>query len=161
VSDKRSEEITLECAVAKILMDNWFNCNGSKVDNSMTIQEACQRLGKSESTVRRMIKTGRLIAIKKDGIYDIPEDAVNDLSNGKQAVGNDKANEQVENPLINQLKEENKYLKERITELEDARMRADQITMQLTRQLEASQRMLTVAKEPFWRRIFKQKPENK
>jgi len=51
-----------------------INCNSSKVCNGITIQETCQRLGKSESTIRRMIKAGKLVAIKKDGVYDIPED---------------------------------------------------------------------------------------
>ena len=43
----------------------------------MTIQMASQCLGKSETTIRRWIKTGKLTAKLIDGIYDIPEDAIN------------------------------------------------------------------------------------
>lgn len=121
-----------------------------KVGDVMTIQEACQRLGKSESTVRRMIRDGRLTSSKKDGIYDIAENSVNDLLNDKQPVVND----QLSNELVKQLQDENRYLKERIEELESSRERADMISIQLTRQLEQSQRMLEARKEPFWRRWF-------
>jgi len=121
----------------------------------MTIQETCQRLGKSESTVRRMIRDGRLTASKKDGIYDIAEHSVSDLLNDKQPVVND----QLPNELVKQLQDENRYLKERIEELESSRQRADMISIQLTRQLEQSQRMLEAHKEPFWRRWFGRKAE--
>lgn len=121
----------------------------------MTIQETCQRIGKSESTIRRWLKTGKLTAKLIDGVYDIPEDAINRLVNG---YPNDKASEQQsegnEQVIIKRLEAENEYLKERIQELEDARERADTISLQLTRQLEQSQRMLEAHKEPFWRRWF-------
>ena len=123
----------------------------------MTIQEACQWLGKSESTIRRMIRGGRLTASKKDGIYNISEGSVNDLSNDKHAVGND----QLSNELVKRLQDENKYLKERIEELESSRERADMISIQLTRQIEASQRMLEEAQvktgRSWWHKLFKKK----
>ena len=128
-----------------------------KVGDVMTIQEACQRLGKSESTVRRMIRDGRLTSSKKDGIYDIAENSIND----QRLVVNDQlndqrlvVNDQLSNELVKQLQDENRYLKERIEELESSRERADMISIQLTRQLEQSQRMLEARKEPFWRRWF-------
>jgi len=115
----------------------------------MTIQMASQRIGKSETTIRRWIKSGKLSATIVDGVYDISEDSIlaysNDQSMNSQPEGVDKA-------LIDQLRSENEYLKERIQELEQARERADLITMQLTRQLEQSQRMLEAHKEPFWKR---------
>jgi excisionase family DNA binding protein len=49
----------------------------------MTIQEAIHRLGKSESTIRRHIKSGKLQAEKIDGAYDIPEGAIQELVNDK------------------------------------------------------------------------------
>ena len=123
----------------------------------MTIQDACQRLGKSESTIRRMIRDGRLTASKKDGVYNISEGSVNDLSDDKHAVGND----QLSNELVKRLQDENKYLKERIEELESSRERADMISIQLTRQIEASQRMLEEAQvktgRSWWHRLFKKK----
>jgi hypothetical protein len=139
-----------------------------KVGDVMTIQEACQRLGKSESTVRRMIRDGRLTSSKKDGIYDIAENSINDQRlvvndqlNDQRLVVNDQlndqrlvVNDQLSNELVKQLQDENRYLKERIEELESSRERADMISIQLTRQLEQSQRMLEARKEPFWRRWF-------
>ena len=122
-------------------------------DAYMTIQDACQRLGKSESTIRRMIRDGRLTAYKKEGIYDITEDSFNDLLNDKQSEGDDHSS----NELFNQLQSENKYLKERISELESARERADMISLQLTRQLEANQKMLESSqakqRRSWWQRL--------
>ena len=61
-----------------------------------------------------MIKAGRLIAHKKDGVYDISNESVNDLSNDKQVVDNDKTNEQIDNALITQLKLENESLRKQV-----------------------------------------------
>lgn len=124
----------------------------------MTIQEACQRLGKSESTIRRWIKTGKLTAKLVDGTYDISEDAINCLVNSypndkaidSQPEGVDQGNEKV---IIKRLEAENEYLKERIQELEQARQRADMITLQLTRQLEAHEEK----RGSWWSRIWKGK----
>ena len=125
----------------------------------MTIQDACQQLGKSESTIRRMIRDGRLIASKKEGIYDITEDSFNQLLNDKHSEGDDQSS----NKLVNQLQNENKYLKERITELESARERADMISLQLTRQMEANQKMLESSqakqRRSWWQRLRNQNPK--
>ena len=113
----------------------------------MTIQQACQRLGKSESTIRRWIRSGRLHAEIKDGIYDIQYDLIDEQSLPSQTtIQNDQ--------LIIQLRSENDYLKERIKELEQARERADMITMQLSRQLE--QKAIEAPKRSTWlKQLFK------
>jgi predicted RNase H-like nuclease (RuvC/YqgF family) len=128
----------------------------------MTIQMAGQRLGKSESTIRRWIKTGKLTAKLIDGAYDISEDAINRLVNGypdDKAVNSQP--ESVDQSLISHLRSENEYLKERIQELEQARERSDMITLQLTRQMEQAQRMLEAHESekrgPWYRRIFRKK----
>ena len=117
----------------------------------MTIQQARQRLGKSESTIRRWIKEGKIEAKLMHGVYDIPESAVNALSNERETEGID---QEPEGAILEQLRQENQYLKERIEELEQARERGDTIMLQLTRQLEQSQRLLEHHREPFWRRWF-------
>ena len=117
----------------------------------MTIQEAGQRLGKSESTIRRWIRTGKLTAAMINGAWDIPEAVVNDLSNDQQPVGNEQS------LVMDQLRSENRYLKERIQELEEARERSDTIILQLSRQLEQSQRLLEHHKAPWWRRWSKKR----
>jgi len=121
----------------------------------MTIQQACQRLGKSESTIRRWIRSGKLTATKVDSVWDIPEAAVSDLSSDKQAEGIDQEPE----AMLGRLLEENEYLKERIQELEGARERSDTIILQLTRQLEQSQRLLEYHRGPFWRRWFRKEKQ--
>jgi len=120
----------------------------------MTVQEACQRLGKSESTIRRWIRAGKLKATIVDGAYDIPEVVVNALSDDKQPVGIDQG-------IIERLRQENEYLKERIRELEGSRERSDTIILQLTRQLEQSQRLLEYHQAPWWRRIFRRKEQTR
>ena len=115
----------------------------------MTIHEVCQRLGKSESTIRRWIREGTLTATKVNGVWDISEEMVNDCSNGGQTVGSD----QSVDGTVQQLRSENDYLKERIQELESARERSDTLMLQLTRQLEQSQRMLEAHSAPWWRRL--------
>ena len=95
----------------------------------MTIQEACQRLGKSESTIRRMIKTGKLTASKIDGVFHVQIDPPSDQPLPSQMTTK---NDQ----LISQLRSEIEYLKKLLDESQQARERADMITMQLSRQLE-------------------------
>lgn len=46
----------------------------------MTIQEAARRLGKSDLTIRRWIKSEKLTATKIDGRWDIPESALIDIT---------------------------------------------------------------------------------
>ncbi len=122
-----------------------------KVGDAMTIHEASQCLGKSESTIRRWIRIGKLKATLVNGVYDIPDKVVNAYLND-QAVY--RQMEGVDRALIEQLRAENEYLKQRVQELEQARERADMIAMRLTRQLEQNQRLLEYHQAPWWRRIF-------
>lgn len=131
--------------------------SASKAGDTMTIQQASQRLGKSESTIRRWIRSGKLTATMIDGVYDIPEAAVNALSNDKHPAGDDQG---PEGGIIMQLREENEYLKERIQELEEARQRADTIILQQARQQEQAQRLLEHYQSPWWRRWFRKQEGN-
>ncbi len=134
----------------------------------MTIQEACQRLGKSESTIRRWLRQGKLEAIKVHGLWDIPEAAINDYLNDQSPAGSDQSNDQADDQspvgddrandqMIDRLKEENSYLKERIAEMDAARERSDTLMLQMTRQVEQSQRLLEYQQEPWYRRVFRKK----
>ena len=120
----------------------------------MTIQDARQRLGKSESTIRRWIREGKLTATKVGGVWDIGDAAVDALSNDRSPA---RVDQEPEGAVLTQLREENQYLKERIQQLEHARERSDTLMLQLTRQLEQSQRLLDGHREPFWRRWFAKK----
>lgn len=124
----------------------------------MTIQEACQRLGKSESTIRRWIREKKLSAIKVDGIWSISEEAIHDQSSDQSPEDSDKQwSSDVSKQLVIELRSENEYLKERIQELESSRERADQMVMQMTRQMESQQRLLEYHEDPWYRRWFRKK----
>lgn len=110
----------------------------------MTIQEAAKRLSKSESTVRRWIREAKLTATKVKGVWNIPDELVNDYLNNQSTGGSMEG-------AIQQLRTENQYLKERIQELESARERSDTIMLQLTRQ----NQQLLEDKRPFWQRWFR------
>lgn len=124
----------------------------------MTTHEAGQRLDKSEKTVRRWLKSGKLDGVKVDGVWDIPEESVDALLSDRTEEENDRPDEvgiaRLEESNRH-LKEENQFLKQRIEELDSARERADTVMLQLTRQLEQSQRLLEHDQAPWWRRWFR------
>ena len=93
----------------------------------MTIAEAAKRLGKSEQSIRRAIKSGKLIAVLKQRIAEL-EDT---------------------------LKEKDRAVEEAHKAAAEASQRHDMIVMQLTRQLEQSQRLLEYHQASWWRRWFR------
>lgn len=113
----------------------------------MTIQEACQRLGKSSSTIRRWIRSGRLRAEIIDGVYNIPYELIDEQSLPSQmTIQNDQ--------LITELRSEIEYLKKLLDESQQARERADTIMLSQSRQLE--QKAITAPKRSTWlKRLFK------
>jgi excisionase family DNA binding protein len=78
------------------------------VGNGMTIQEACQRLGKSEAMIRRAIKAGTLNANMIEGKYFITEQDLNAYAQPMQMPKND---DQVEF-LKEQLREKDKQIEQ-------------------------------------------------
>lgn len=107
--------------------------------------------------MRRWIAAGKLTATKIDGVWSVSDQVVNDLSDDQSNLSNDQAPEGSDQSaaVADQLRSENEYLKERIQELESARERSDTIILQLTRQLEQSQRLLEHHQESRWRRWFR------
>jgi len=122
----------------------------------MTIQEACQRLGKSEATIRRAIKAGTLYANMIDGKYFITEQDLNAYAQTMQMPKND---DQVEF-LKEQLREKDKQIEQLTKQIDQQQA----IIMQLSRNqqlmLESTEQKQQRQKEPFWRRWFQHKPEN-
>jgi len=118
----------------------------------MTIQQTCQRLGKSESTIRRWIRSGKLYATIIDGVYDIQLDSPSDQPSPSQNEQMPSQNDQ----LITELRSEIDYLKKLLEESQQARERADMIAMQLSRQLD--QKALEAPKTSWLRRIFTKRP---
>lgn len=143
----------------------------------MTIAEVAKLINKSEQSVRRYIKTEKLKAVKVGGVYDIDRKDIPESLYDSQPIDTDSQiidsdsqaifieNEYLKqriddleaerNRLRNELQDKEQKHEKRIQELEQARERADMITMQLTRQLEQNQRLLEYKKLPFWRRWFK------
>jgi len=137
--------------------------------DNMDIKEASKRLGKSEKTVRRWIEIGKIQGRIVKGKYEIDNLEVLDAQTSKTKMSS-MSNELVIE-LRNQITELRKRdelwarersellneLKESRQQIEDARERSDTIIMQLTKQLEQSQRMLGEHQEPWYRKLFKKK----
>lgn len=114
----------------------------------LTLAEAAQRIGnKSETTVRKLIKDGKIKA-EKDGRRWV----VTDLGNQEQpGYGGEQT------ALTEQLKSEIEYLRKENEELrrqlEDTRSRSDMIILRLADGV----KLLEHKREPFWRR-WRRKP---
>ena len=125
----------------------------------MTIQEVSQRIGKSQSTIRRWVKEGKLNSTMVNGVYNIPESALDGYSNEYPDGGQAEA-------VVSQLREDVAYLKEQMAkkdeqienlqrQMQDNQQRSDMVILTLTRQLEQSQRLLEYHQSTWWRRWFR------
>ena len=115
--------------------------------DTMTIREASQCIGKSESTVRRWIRSGKLEATLINGVYDIPDKVVNAYLND-QAV--DRQMEDIDQALIEQLRSEVEHLREQV-KIKDKEI--DELHQLLMAEKQQT-RLLLEHKRPFWRRMF-------
>jgi len=114
----------------------------------MTIQEACQRLGKSEATIRRAIKTGMLIATMIEGKYSITEQ---DLNAYAQPTQMPKLDDQADF-LKEQLREKDKQIDQLTRQIDQQQA----IIMQLSR----NQQLMLESKEQktkrsWWSKLLK------
>jgi len=115
----------------------------------LTLAEAAQKIGKSERTVRRLIKDGTIKAEKVGGVWEIsdlaalepPADAgeTQDVAGGLPALAEQLGSE------VEYLRKQNEELRK---ELQESRFRSDTIILQLTEQ----RKLLEDLREPFWRR---------
>ena len=128
--------------------------------NKITVLEYAKRKGVSKQAVQQQINKGKLEAEKIEGQWFINEEPTVDanLGTGQQAgLG---ANQQ---ELLDQLRSENEYLRNKLDDSDGARVRSDTIIMQLTQQLERTQLQLDSLRETttLWQRvkaIFLHKP---
>lgn len=134
----------------------------------MTIQEAAQRLGKSEATIRRWIKQGKLESTLTDGKYSIEESALDAYTGTEKRIDNTYANlrddqlHRQNEGLLKQVSDQQERIEKLEEQLENERKRYDTaaerhdiIVMQMTRQTENQQRLLEYHEEPWYRRWFK------
>ena len=140
----------------------------------MTIREAAQQTCKHNDTIRRAIQAGKLEATKVKGVWDISEEALIAYAEAQGITVNADGIAQPYDEIM-QLRMQNENLVEEIVELkvelkqererleearraaEEASQRHDTIVLQLTRQLEQSQRLLEYHEEPWYRRWFRRK----
>ena len=135
----------------------------------MNVQEAAKRLRKSEPTIRRWIRDGKLKATMVDKAYDISEQEINEQLMSSQVTDDD---QQIQTAVMRakmeslerQLKEKDDQIKQlqvqlaekdkqidRFQEqLAEASHRHDTLLMQMTRLLEWHQ-------QPFWKRLLGKK----
>ena len=136
--------------------------------NKITVLEYAKRKGVSKQAVQQQINKGKLEAEKIEGQWFINEEPTVDanLGTGQQAgLG---ANQQAglganQQELLDQLRSENEYLRNKLDDSDGARVRSDTIIMQLTQQLERTQLQLDSLRETttLWQRvkaIFLHKP---
>lgn len=133
------------------------------------VKEAAKLLEISERQVLNRIHTGKLKAKREGKIWLVhnslsePNDEAEQIPKGSDNEAYTKLEETVE-LLKEQLKEKDKQidkLQEQFSETqkasEDASQRHDTIVMQLTRQLEQSQKMISAHQEPWYRKWFGRK----
>lgn len=122
----------------------------------VTVSQACDIYKVTRRTLTRWIQQGkvesklennrRLILATDEGHSETTEG--HDDLDGSQDVS--------QHDLIDQLRSENEYLR---SELKETKERSDTIVLQLTRQLDQSQRLLEYHQDPWYRRWFRKKQE--
>ena len=136
--------------------------------NKITVLEYAKRKGVSKQAVQQQINKGKLEAEKIEGQWFINEEPTVDAGLGANQQAGLGANQQAglganQQELIDQLRSENEYLRNKLDDSDGARVRSDTIIMQLTQQLERTQLQLDSLRETttLWQRvkaIFLHKP---
>lgn len=142
-----------------------------------TIAEACEILGISVRTMRRRIQQGKVESRLEDGrrmVLVTAEDKDSATDSDDTVTGTPSGTPNgtpsdglvAQSELIDQLKSEVEYLRKQLGETNERhdqeKERSDTIILQLTRQLEQSQRLLEDHSIPWYRRLLKRrKPDNR
>lgn len=147
--------------------------NGRLNMASLTVQECAQRVRRSEETVRRWIRNGKLPASQQDGQYVIKEE---DLMATNLVTQDDDSNTQEVAHLqevidifqnqVEYLKSELSNEEQHITELErqlfESSQRSDTIVLSLTQQIDKKDRLLEDSRNKkrlnIFRKLFLRKP---
>ncbi len=136
----------------------------------ITVKETARKLSVSERNIRFKISSGKLKAKREGRRWLVHSSLSPDVSDTVRipeegAIGYRSDTEVVE-VLKSELEKRDKQLEEKDKQIaklqEEASQsgeRSDTIILQLTRQLDQSQRLLEYHQEPLWRRWFKRKRE--
>ena len=130
----------------------------------ITVKKASNILNVHDRTIRRYISEGKLKARKEGRHILIDIDTINDLDHTPDhIVDHGQDHIQMLKDQIQHQQTEIDFLRDRVKSLEDQtkqeKERDQMIILQLTRQLEQSQRMLEAHKEPFWKRWFRKRSD--
>lgn len=123
----------------------------------MTVQDLVKKAGVSKRTVYRWINSGKIKAEKVDNKWEIDEDI--DIDSLCDSVNdNDNQIEHLLREQIKQLKEENKYLREKLDQIQtqsaEAEERHDTIVMSLSNQLAEERKKLEDMRDrKLWTRV--------
>jgi len=135
----------------------------------ITVKEASELLGISRRQVLNRIHEGKLKARKDNNMWLVHSSlAETDAEVPMEVPSTSKKFQDEVDHLRGQLEQKDKQLEEKDKQIErlheeltethrnsaDASQRHDTIVLQLTRQLEQSQRMLEAHQEPWYRRLF-------
>ena len=134
--------------------------------DKITVLEYANIKGVSKQAVQQQISKGKLKAEKIDGqwfINEVPSVVTNPSTNQQANLGtnkqtstnNQKVSADNQKELLDQLKSENEYLRNKLDGADEARTRSDTIIMQLTQQLERTQMQLEDLRETktLWQRV--------
>lgn len=117
----------------------------------VTVDEAAVIFRVSTSTIRRRMENEKIESKLEDGRRLV-------------WVSDDTQMSSKDEQLITELRTQNEHLRGQVEELQkqlaEASGRHDTIVLQLTRQLEQSQRLLEYHQEPWYRRWFKKRKQN-
>ena len=137
----------------------------------ITVKDAAQLRNCTERNVLRLIQKGELEA-KREGrkwriLKETAEQASEESPNMSDMISVLKVQLEGKDKQIEEKDKQIERLQEQIEEtsrtLSESSQRHDTIVMQLTRQLEQSQRMLEAHRDPWYRRWFRknQQPQNR
>jgi hypothetical protein len=110
----------------------------------MTVQDFVKKYKISRRTVYRWIESGKIHATKIDDKWDIADDVDIDIHYDIDDGDNNSDNNTYEykDQLIEQLRSENEYLRSKLDQAQEDRLRSDTIILQLTRQFEEQTKLL-------------------
>ena len=112
----------------------------------MTVQDFVQKHKISRRTVYRWIESGKIHATKIDDKWDIADDVDIDIhydvDNGDNNYDNDTY--EYKDQLIEQLRSENEYLRSKLDQAQEDRLRSDTIILSLTQKFEEQTKLIDV-----------------
>jgi len=116
----------------------------------MTVQDFVQKHKISRRTVYRWIESGKIGATKVDDKWEIDDDVDIDIHYDVDLGDNNSDNNTYEykDQLIEQLRSENEYLRSKLDQAQEDRLRSDTIILQLTRQFEEQTRLIEDMRHP-------------